>query len=82
MADVPADPTPETIFVSYDTLRLFKASKVRRRDKKGVGWDFFFRLCSGGTLHKRGENMSGWAVDAAEIGRCVVACGAAARTSR
>ena len=79
MADVPADPTPETIFVSNDKVLVFKA---RRRAKKGMGWDFYFRLCSGGTLHKRGENMSGWAVDAAEIGRCVAACGAAARTSR
>ena len=71
MADVPADPTPETIFVSYDTLRVFKASKARRRAKKGLGWNFCFRLCSGGTLHKRSTTIPIFFSRTISVGNCL-----------
>ena len=53
MAEAPADPTPETIVTCNDTVRIFKRSKNRRRATKGMGWNFSFRLRSGGALHKR-----------------------------
>ena len=53
MAEAPADPTSETIVTGNDTVRIFKRSKNRRRATKCMGWNFSFRLRSGGALHKR-----------------------------
>ena len=58
MAEAPADPTPETIVMCNDKVRVFKRNKNRRRAPKRMGWDFSFRLRSDGPLHKHSTTMS------------------------
>ena len=69
MAEAPADPTPETIVMCNDKVRVFKRNKNRRRAPKRMGWDFSFRLRSDGPLHKRSTTMSARTMDAVWWGR-------------
>ena len=58
-AAAPALPTSESIEVVYDVAKPFaKKKKAGRRQKKGLRWDFSFRLRSDGPLHKHSTTMS------------------------
>ena len=52
----------------HDVVAAFaRPKKPGRRRRRGLRWDFHFRLPNGdGTLHKRGTTLSGWKLLAGE----------------
>ena len=62
MTEASADPTPETIHITYD-YAYRRSNKGRRRAAKGFYWTLRLQLCEDGAVHKGGASMATWTVD-------------------
>ena len=76
MTEASADPTPETIHITYDYAYRC-SNKGRRRAAKGFYWTLRLQLREDGAVHKGGASMPTWTVD--PPGRTTGACGGQGR---
>ena len=76
MTEASADPTPETIHITYD-YAYRRSNKGRRRAAKGFYWTLRLQLCEDGAVHKGGASMATLTVD--PPGRTTGACGSQGR---
>jgi len=59
MTEASADPTPETIHITYD-YAYRRSNKGRRRAAKGLYWTLRLQLREDSAVHKGGTSMPIW----------------------